>query len=552
MTTKSARVRLALIAGLLFAVAGSGLPEVAAQSLPAVATRPATKPAGSAMSAPSASTRVDDAMETGVAHVRVATKDAAPPPGDPSSDAGVPLAASAATAVDAVFSETSPLLVSFELPPPAPGVGSPADDITDLADKPEPEITGEPPEEPQEPEKKKEKAWYEKYKVRGYAQFRINQTTHHEEGTAVAQSPGDSSIGARDSFLIRRARLIFQADISDHLFVYLQPDFASGVPGSTDAIQFTQIRDWYGDIYVDTDKVHRFRVGQSKVPFGWENLQSSSNRVPLDRNDAFNSATRNERDLGVFYYWTPVEAQELFDKLADDGLKPSGNYGIFGIGVHNGQGGSFREENDNVHLVSRITWPWEFANGQIVETSLQGYTGEYVVLGSPIRPLGLGVVDVTPLGTRERGQVDGHLDQRLGGTFIWYPQPLGFQAEWLVGRGPELNQAQTAIERDFLQGGYAMLLYRIPTDECGEFFPFTRWQYFDGGYRSLRNAPHARIKELETGIEWQIRKEVELTLGYTFAERTNLDAVSSSAAVSRKSYRMFEGQILRLQCQINY
>jgi hypothetical protein len=451
-----------------------------------------------------------------------------------------------ATTEDGV--ETS--VVTFDFPPPAPGVESVAQDVA--ADAPKTDAEKQEPEPPKEPEKKKEKAWYEKYKVRGYAQFRINQTISHEDGTATAQSPGDSSIGNRDSFLIRRARLIFQAEQSDHLFVYLQPDFASGVPGSTDAIQFTQIRDWYGDLYIDTDKVNRIRVGQSKVPFGWENLQSSSNRAPLDRNDAFNSATRNERDLGVFYYWTPVEAQELFEKLADEGLKPSGNYGIFGIGVHNGQGGSFREENDNVHLAARLTWPWEFENGQIVETSVQGYTGEYVVLGSAIRPLGVGAVDVTPLGTRERGQIRGHLDQRIGGTFVWYPQPLGFQAEWLVGRGPELNDAQTAIERDFLQGGYAMLLYRLKTKDCGEFFPYARWQYFDGGYRSLRNAPHARIKELETGIEWQIRKEVELTVAYTFAERTNLDAISSSAAVSQKSYRMFEGQLLRVQCQINY
>ena len=53
-------------------------------------------------------------------------------------------------------------------------------------------------------------------------------------------------------------------------------------------------------MYIDKEKVNRLRIGQSKIPYGWENLQSSQNRLPLDRDDAFNSAAKNERDLGVF------------------------------------------------------------------------------------------------------------------------------------------------------------------------------------------------------------------------------------------------------------
>jgi hypothetical protein len=441
-------------------------------------------------------------------------------------------------AADTDASDTS--LANFPPAEPMPSAGAaPPSDAAPKADAPA-------------PEEKKEKKWYEKYGFRGYAQFRINTTTHHEDGTATAQHAGDSSVGNNQSFLIRRARVIWSADISDHLYVYLQPDFAATPPGSTDANNFVQIRDWYGDVYLDTDKVCRFRVGQSKVPYGWENLQSSSNRVPLDRNDAFNSATRNERDLGVFFYWTPKEAQELFEKIADEGLKHSGNYGVFGIGAYNGQGGSFREENDNVHLVARLTWPWEFENGQIVEAGIQGFTGEYVVIGAPIRPLGMGGADMIPANTRQTGGDQGLLDQRLGWTWVYYPQPLGFQAEWTIGRGPALNDAQTAVERSDVHGGYLMALYKLDTKECGTWFPFCRWQYFHGGYRSARNAPYSYINEWEFGAEWQIRKEMELSLTYLITDRTNLDAISSSAAMSDKSYRQFEGQVLRAQFQINY
>ena len=207
--------------------------------------------------------------------------------------------------------------------------------------------TGTKEGEAKKPDAPKEKKWFDNYSLRGYAQFRYNYVTQTDAG--VAYHPGDSSIGPDNEFLIRRARLIFTGNISDHLRVYLQPDFASTPDGAAGNIEFCQIRDWYGDVYLDKEQVHRFRVGQSKVPYGWENLQSSQNRLYLDRNDAFNSATRNERDLGVFYYWTPEWATDLFKILVDEGLKGSGNYGLFGIGVHNGQGGSLREVNDNLH-----------------------------------------------------------------------------------------------------------------------------------------------------------------------------------------------------------
>ncbi|MEX0718512.1 MAG: porin [Planctomycetaceae bacterium] len=448
-----------------------------------------------------------------------------------------------------------------EEPPPPPAAAGPAipggappfdsprfasPETTD--DRSGDEKTSDSSAEKPAPEKPAEKKWYDKYRVGGYAQFRFNETTHLAPGSAPPQHAGDSSVSDDETFIIRRARLIFSGDISDHLFVYLQPDFAASVPGSPDANHFVQIRDWYGDVYLDKEKVNRFRVGQSKVPYGWENLQSSSRRAPFDRNDAFNSATRNERDLGVFYYWTPEYVQDVFEYLSDNNLKDSGNYGAFGTGIYAGQGGSLREQNDNVHFVSRFTWPFMFENRQVVELGIQGYTGEYTVLGSPIRPLGIGSEDIVPLGTRDTGGRDGHLDQRLGWSFIWYPQPLGFQAEWTIGRGPALNDTQTAIETRALYGGYAMFLYKLDSS-IGTWFPFIRWQYFQGGYKSFRNAPYSKINELELGIEWQIRKEMELTLMYTFTDRTNLDAM---AGAGRTSYDQFDGQLVRVQFQVNY
>lgn len=404
-------------------------------------------------------------------------------------------------------------------------------------------------EDDKKPKKKEPKKWYEKLGVRGYTQMRIAKVTDLEPGSAPAQVVGDRSVGDNQQFLIRRARLIIFGDVSDHMGVYLQPDFAVTPPGSTDNTYFTQLRDWYADCYIDKTKIHRVRVGQSKVPYGWENMQSSSNRIALDRTDPLNSSVRNERDLGVFYYWTPEPAQEFFKEVIDQGLKGSGNYGVFGLGCYNGQGGSLLEQNDTLHLVARLTLPMTLDNGQHIETSIQGYTGKYVVLSSPIRPLGMGATQTAPAGTQGAGNSDGILDQRMAATFVYYPQPFGFQAEWNVGRGPALNAAQTAVVEDDLQGGYAQIMYQYKTSCHGTLFPFARYSYYKGGYKSERNAPFAHIDEFEMGCEWQLNPQMELTAQYTWTDRTNTTAVNQVGVVP---YEQFVGQFLRFQFQFNY
>lgn len=404
------------------------------------------------------------------------------------------------------------------------------------------------PEPPKETEKKKDKGWYEKINLRGYTQIRINDVLDTEDGSAPANYMGDSSVGDNQGFIIRRARLVLSGDVSDYASIYLQPDFATNVPGSSDGNQFTQIRDWYADLYFDKTRINRVRVGQSKVPFGWENLQSSSNRLPLDRADPINTAVKNERDLGVFYYWTPEYAQDFYKDVMDKGLKGSGNYGVFGLGFYNGQGGSFREQNDNLHFVTRYNQPITFANGQRMELGIQGYTGRYTVLSSAISPLGVGPT-ARPQGTLETGDRSGIRDQRVAGTFVYYPQPIGFQSEWNFGRGPSLNDEQTEVIVRDLHGGYAMTMYRIKTSNYGEFFPFYRYQYYQGGAKAERNAPYLEVDEHELGLEWQLNKYTELVTMYTVTDRTNLRSISSA---DQLSYEQFQGELLRFQLQFNF
>lgn len=394
------------------------------------------------------------------------------------------------------------------------------------------------------------KKWYEKLSLRGYSQFRFARTVDQDPLGAEPNLLADRSVnGVAENFSIRRNRLILFGDVSDHLYMYIQPDFAAVIPGSQTSVFFAQLRDLYADVHIDADKVHRLRVGLSKVPFGWENMQSSQNRIPLDRTDPINTAVSpNERDLGVFYYWTPEDKQQLFRELVDGGLRGSGNYGILALGFYNGQGGQLFEQNLNLHTVARLTYPVRLPSGQVVEASVQGYTGEYVVEGAPIRALGRGSA-LTPAGTRATGETAGQRDQRIGATFVYYPQPFGFQAEWNWGEGPGLNSSQTRVETRPLHGGYAMVTWKIDTADYGIVTPYTRWQYYKGGYRSVANAPYGSHEQIDIGVEWQIRREMELAVEYSIVDGVNLNPVNLAGVTP---YRNFDGGVLRAQFQLNY
>ncbi len=179
---------------------------------------------------------------------------------------------------------------------------------------------------------------------------------------------------------------------------------------------------------------------------------------------------------------------------------------------------------------------------------MQAYTGEYLVEGTPIRALGMGPA-ITPTGTRTTGDRSGQLDRRIGATVVYYPQPFGFQAEWNWGRGPGLNDAQTAVSSRSLHGGYAMAMFKIDTQHHGVVTPYARWQYYEGGYRSIANAPYGKHEQLDLGVEWQIFREMELVLEYSFVDGVNLNAINAPGMVP---YRNFDGSVIRAQFQLNY
>jgi hypothetical protein len=366
-------------------------------------------------------------------------------------------------------------------------------------------------------------SWYDNIQIRGYVQVRYNRLLETNPDLKCEQC--DKSIGEDGGFFIRRARIIFSGQISKRVYFYIQPDFASSA-GTTGNI--AQLRDAYFDLGLDKNNEFRIRLGQSKVPYGFENMQSSQNRLPLDRNDALNSSVSNERDLGAFFYWAPKSKRDLFGSLVKDGLKGSGDYGVFALGVYNGQTANQTERNDNLHVVSRLSYPIKIKN-QIIEPAIQAYTGKFTLLS-------------TSSGVKKNEDSE-YLDQRAAASFVLYPKPFGIQAEYNIGKGPEYNKYTDSIEVQGLKGGYITLSYMLKFGKQ-TLIPFVRGQYYEGGKKHELDARSYKVNEYEIGLEWQPHKTFELVVMYTMSRRRFEDHV--------KQDNFQQGNLLRLQAQINF
>lgn len=383
------------------------------------------------------------------------------------------------------------------------------------------------------------KAWYEKLQLRGYTQLRVNEILSGPKtapaGLSRLRAVQDGGVNENGNFSIRRARLVVQGDISNRVSLYLQGDLAAAVSnqsGTERRENFMQLRDAYADVFLDKAKTLKLRLGQSKVPFGWENLQSSSNRIPLDRSDAINAPVPGERDLGIVAYYTPPKIQAIWDELSRQGQKLFGNYGALGVGIFNGQGVNRTERSGGVMTVAMATMPIRLDGlGGPFEGQVAEFGGS--LMRNRFRP-----------ELRSGGvSAEAHDDSHVALHALLYPHPFGVQTEWTWGRSPEWDPATSSIRSKDSFGGYVMAMYRVPESPIGQIIPFARWQHYRGGWKAAVNAPRLETNEIEFGVEWLPIKELELTLAYSRVDRTEADERRIGRA---------QGDLVRAQVQWNY
>jgi hypothetical protein len=418
--------------------------------------------------------------------------------------------------------------------------------------------------------------WYEKISIRGFAQLRYNDSSN----PFLISDQGDRSIGRNDEFFFRRIRLIISGQPHERIFVYFQEEFATvtgtntqigsnpitGTNTATGPNNVPQLRDLFADLFLTENKEWRIRAGQTKIPFGFETMQSSQNRLAFDRSDAINSAAVNERGIGVFLYYAPTSVRERFRRLVDSGLKGSGDYGMLGIGVYNGQADNETELNRGKHFIFHSMYPHEFANGQILEVGMDAYTGQYVVSTTPVVPVPPDPTNfgapISPIVTNN----GNYLDQRATWHVVLYPQPFGLQGEYTIGRGPELNQQRTEVVTGNVRGGYLQVFYNYKCDTwCQSVFPFIRFQEYYGGKKFEANAPRHTVREWEFGLEYQFNRALELTFTYALTQRTSADPTTNPASCSNPAlgtgfqvpcvqtpYQLQTGNLLRFQLQWSF
>jgi len=379
---------------------------------------------------------------------------------------------------------------------------------------------------PPAPKPAEEKKWFEKITVRGYIQARYNGLFETNENLGCEQC--DKAWGADKGISLKRARINFLGQVYKNVYFKLEVDFASSVSNTSQ--NYAQVRDAYFDVAFDKDNEYWVRIGQTKIPYGFEILQSSQNRITLDRSDAINSAFLTERDMGVFFYWAPKRIRQLYRDINSQNYKGSGDFGVVGIGIFNGQTANRQEMNKSQHVVARASYPFAIGS-QLIEPGIQAYTGKYVMFDTQLSQ-GVGT-----------SADKNYTDQRVGASFVLYPKPFGIQAEYNIGRGPEFDKNTQSITVKSLHGGYATLNYRLPYKTMF-FFPFARYQYYKGGKKFETDARSYNVNQVDFGLEWQLNKNFEVTAEYTISNRTYEDFVLQD--------NHQQGNLLRLQAQVNF
>ena len=220
----------------------------------------------------------------------------------------------------------------------------------------------------------------------------------------------------------------------------------------------------------------------------------------------------------------------MFSALVNEGYKGEGDYGIVAFGVFNGQTANKPDQNNGLHVVARITYPYQWGN-QTIEPSIQAYTGRYVVTNDQLSP-GVKVAE---------GK--NYIDERIAATFVLYPKPFGLQSEFNIGRGPQFNTDTDSIEVKNLKGGYATFNYLLKIGKQ-VVFPFFRAQFYYGGKKFETDARSYNVNEYEWGVEWQPFKNFEFVAEYVKSKRRFEDFKNQD--------NLQRGNLLRLQAQLNF
>jgi len=266
--------------------------------------------------------------------------------------------------------------------------------------------------------------------------------------------------------------------------------------------------------------------------------------MAIDRADPTNSGAPSERDVGISFQWTPKHAQHRWKHMIDY-MYGAGDWGAVNVTVDNGQGLNVAESNSDKRVGVRLAYPFELPGGRLFEMGMNAYRQQFRV--NP------GTCATAPGSTTLCSLVDsGHasrnyLDERLNFFVHYPPQPWGFVAEYVTGRGPR-RESDGIIRSSHLYGGYVQGHYQWKYSDLGLANFYARYQEYHGGIKFQTGAPDGRMNELEVGVAWMPDPEWEITTAYTFTERLNLNNTTPAASATSPGQQLNHyGNLIRLQ-----
>jgi len=144
--------------------------------------------------------------------------------------------------------------------------------------------------------------------------------------------------GKIDGFDIRRARLDLKGNISPYWGYRVQFDLA-GTPKLLDAYVDLKLNDYFN-----------FSIGQAKVPFSMENLQSSPQLMLIDRSQVVEALTARGKDIGGNQNGRDIGIQ-MGGTIVKSNDRPVIDYRL---GIFNGAGINVMDNNDNKDYAARL------------------------------------------------------------------------------------------------------------------------------------------------------------------------------------------------------
>jgi phosphate-selective porin OprO/OprP len=325
-----------------------------------------------------------------------------------------------------------------------------------------------------------------------------------------------------DEFSVERARLFANARLFEYYSLRIQVEFSQERRVNEAFSQEPRLKDGYLEVhYVPWA---RFRLGQFKVPFTLENVQSHKYIDFAERSIATDNMRLPSRDIGAM----------LHGRLADGRFE-------YQLAVLSGAGENRSDDNSAKDLAGRLVLrPFRRVDNEALRGAQLGISGTWgeqdrVLFGRHFLTVGgTEFVDFAP-GTLLKGD-----RSRLAAEFAWPVGPALLKTEWMWMwledlRGPAVR-GDFQFDAWYVSGSY---LLTGEKKTLGRIVPKRRFNPFRGTWGAWELAARyslfrsdddlfrlglasgtRRAGAFTVGISWYLNELLRLTLNY---ERTEFE-----------------------------